>query len=222
MGAKTWTLVGTNGAADQILKSKPSLDRAATLALAHKLFPSESLAPLEDGSLSFTCPPDKELLIGCFEGINIVAAKEFAIDRPSTLPLAFLQVSFGSNIYLVAMHSVVDWFAYAIWQDGQLVRSLSVSPDDGVIEDIGAKLPFEEPYWAGQHPVVVSRAAAGAYPLPFHPLELGDAALLAILGYQLEGLLDPSQLEPDDITLMCFKRLRSGANPSSRPWWKFW
>ena len=30
------------------------------------------------------------------------------------------------------MHSVVDWFAYARWVNGTLVRSLSLSPDSGV------------------------------------------------------------------------------------------
>jgi hypothetical protein len=55
------------------------------------------------------------------------------------------------------MHSVVDWFAFAVWQDGRLKRSLSLSPDSGVLEDIGAKLPFEEPYWSGKHPAVNPR-----------------------------------------------------------------
>ncbi|MGW3628080.1 DUF6928 family protein, partial [Streptomyces sp. NPDC000880] len=29
------------------------------------------------------------------------------------------------------MHSVVDWLAFAVWEDGRLIRSLSLSPDDG-------------------------------------------------------------------------------------------
>ena len=46
-------------------------------------------------------------------------------------------------------HSVVDWCAFALWREGKLVRSTSVSPDGGVREDIGDKLPFEVPYWNG-------------------------------------------------------------------------
>jgi hypothetical protein len=52
------------------------------------------------------------------------------------------------------MHRVLDWFAYATWQEGRLVRSLSVSPDDGVIEDIGTPLPFEQPYWGSIPPPI--------------------------------------------------------------------
>jgi len=55
-------------------------------------------------------------------------------------------------------HSVVDWFAYAIWQDGVLLRSLSVSPGE-VFEDIGAPPPFEAPFWAGGRPPARGRGS---------------------------------------------------------------
>ena len=54
-----------------------------------------------------------------------------------------------------------------------------------------------------------------SYPFPFHPLELGEAALLDFFGYQLEGILDPSHLEPEEIPLNRFKRSKSS-------WWKVW
>ena len=111
------------------------------------------------------------------------------------------------------MHSAVDWFAYAIWNEGKLQRSLSLSPESGLLEDIGERLPFEEPYWAGIHPVIDPEDEESSYPLVFHPLELGEAALLDLFGYQLEGVVDPSQLEPDDVLLMRFKR--------SKPWWRW-
>lgn len=105
------------------------------------------------GQLSFTCPPDDELVVGCFPGLSILAAKELGIDNPSALDPRFLSAARGSAVYLHAMHSAVDWFAYAIWTEGKLKRSLSLSPDSGVIEDIGPRLAFEEPYWDGQHPL---------------------------------------------------------------------
>lgn len=222
MGAKTWMLVYANEAPGAVLKSKPNLDRAASSALAQKLFPNERHAPLEDGSLSFTNPPDEELVVGCFPGVSIVAAKEFAIDYPSRLPEAFIGQSLGSTVYLHAMHSVVDWFAYAIWHNGKLERSLSLSPDSGVLEDIGIKLPFEEPYWEGRHPAVDPEEEPSAYPFAFHPLELGEAALLEFFGYQLEGFMDPSHLEPEDIPLMRFKRSKLEPAKQSKVWWKRW
>src|SRR3990172_449107 len=214
MGAKTWMLVYANGSPREILKSSPQLDRGETVRLAGVLFPSEKLSPLEDGDLSFTCPPDDEVHIGCFAGLAVIAAKEFGIDYPSKLQSKFLKSAPGQTIYLHAMHSVVDWFAYAVWSDGQIQRSLSLTPDSGVLEDLGSRLPFEEPYWSGQHPVFDSDEEESDYPFPFHPLELGDAALGELFGYHLEGAIDPTLLEPETIPLLRFKR--------SRPWWKRW
>lgn len=220
MGAKTWMIVGSDGDASEILRSSPPLDRAASAALARRLFPGEALAPLEDGTLEFTNPPDDELMVGVFPGLAVVAAKEFGIDRPATLPASLRDPALGRTIYLHAMHSVVDWFAFAVWQEGKLVRSLSLSPDDGIIEDIGARLPFELPYWEGRHPALEPEEDPSGYPFVFHPLELGEAALKSFFGYQLEGALDGSELEPASIPLLRYRR--STAKPPSKPWWKLW
>lgn len=213
MGAKTWMLVYCAGNPRELLKEKPMLDRDASLSLVKKLFPSDKLKPLEDCSLSYTCPPKDELVIGAFPNLAIVAAREFGLDHPSRLADSFVQAAAGQSLYLHAMHSSVDWFACAIWDHGQLRRSLSLSPDDGVLEDIGARLPFEQAYWAGLHPAVDPGEDASAYPFAFNPLELGEAALLDFFGYQLEGAIDSTQLEPDELKLMRFKR--------SNPWWRF-
>lgn len=214
MGAKTWMLVLADSDARNALAAKPSLDREATQKLADSLFPGEKLEPIGDGDLSYTCPPDNEVHIGCFPGVSVVAAKEFGIDYPSKLHQRFIAAGGKGTVTLHAMHSVVDWFAYAMWANGKLVRSLSLSPDSGIMEDIGQHLPFEEPYWSGAHPAVDDEEV-DAYPFPFHPLELGEATLKDQFGYQLEGYIDASLLEPESIPLVRYKRSRS-------PWWKFW
>ncbi|MEU6287191.1 hypothetical protein [Streptomyces sp. NPDC046988] len=63
-----------------------------------------------------------------------------------------MAASVGRRLILHAMHSAVDWLAFAVWEDGRLDRSLSLSPDSGVTENIGEPLPFELPYWAGERP----------------------------------------------------------------------
>lgn len=214
MGAKTWMLVYSEANPGEILRARPVLDRDGTAAFAKKLFPKEKLQTLDDGNLSYTCPPDDELVVGCFPGVSIVAGKEFGVDYPSKLPVWFLEAAPHQRAHLHAMHSVVDWFAYAIWHHGKLQRSLSLSPDSGLLENIGARLPFEEPYWTGHHPVAFPDVEASEYPFAFHPLELGEAALLDLFGYQLEGVVDPSCFEPEDIPLMRFKR--------SKSWWRWW
>lgn len=213
MGAKTWMLVIADANAREALSAKPSLDREATWKLAAALFPDEKLDPIGEGDLFNTCPPDSELVIGCFPGVSVIAAKEFGIDHPSKLAQRFIAAGGSGIVTLHAMHSVVDWFAFAQWVDGRPVRSLSLSPDDGIIEDIGQHLAFEEPYWSGAHPAV--EGDDEEYPFPFHPLDLGEAALKDLFGYQLEGMIDDTLLEPESIPLLRYKRSRTH-------WWKFW
>jgi hypothetical protein len=209
MGAKTWMLVSGPTDLKDRLARYPELDRAASVAAAARHFPKAKLQPLDDGSLTWTCPPDDELHVGVFDGVTVLAAKEFGIDRPSKLALPFVQ---GSDVAILhAMHSVVDWFAYACWKYGVLERSLSLSPDDGVLEDIGPRAAFEEPYWDGTHPAVDPEDEDDdlPYPLPFHPLELGEEALRALFGYQIEGFVSPDLLDTDRFKLLRFKRRRS-------------
>jgi hypothetical protein len=214
MGAKTWMLVYSTSSAREALAAKPELDRQATFAFLATLFPGEKLERIEDGSMTFTSPPNSEIYAGCFRGVSVVAAKEFGGDYPSKLPAAFIDAGKGGVLHLHAMHSVVDWFAYAIWSRGELQRSLSVAPDSGILEDIGEKLLFEVPFWEGEHPVSDCEDEAEAYPLPFHPLELGEAALSEFFGYQLEGEQTNTMIDSDSIPLMRFKRQRA--------WWKVW
>lgn len=211
MGAKTWMLVYANGKVAETLTRQPELDRDATQQLAKDLFPNEKIEAIGDGSLLYTCPPNDEIHLGSFPGVSIVAAKEFGIDYPSKLSAHFISAASGRLIYLHAMHSVVDWLAFAKWEQGQLVRSLSVSPDSGILEDIGQRFPFEEPFWSGKHPGTDDED--DTYPLPFHPLELGEVVLREFFGYQLEGFGDTAPIDPEAIPLVKYKR---------RSKWKFW
>jgi len=217
LGARTWMLVLADGDPSALLGTRPALDEEATLRLAASLFPNERFEKAGTGNLSEACPPDDEVLIACFAGMAVIAAREFAIDYPSRLPPRYVSASGFSDAYLHAMHSVTDWFAFAHWSKGVLVRSLSLSSDTGLLEDSGKHLAFEEPYWAGRYPVVGPDDDPEPYPLPFHPLDLGEAALRALFGYQLEGRFDPALFEPESVPLLRLKRMRT-----RQPWWKFW
>lgn len=216
MGTKTWMLVIADGdVRTALVNGQP--DRARSEQLAALLFPKEKLTPLPEGRLGLTCPPRSELCVGCFPGVDVIAAKAFAIDHPSQLAPVFLRCAGGRTVYLHAMHSVVDWFAFAVWRDGRLVRSLSVSPENRVMEDIGTRMDFELPYWQGKHPVDGPESASSGdagYPLPFHPLELGDTALQHLFGYRLEGHTDEDAVDADKIPLLRFKR--------KKPWFPWW
>lgn len=96
------------------------------------------------------------------------------------------------------------------------MRSTSVSPDGGVQEDIGEKLPFEVPYWNGSLSPEGEHTEDGeSLALPFHPLELAEAALLSTLGFQFEGRPDESVCDPVEIPIKRFQ-------VSKKTWWKLW
>lgn len=204
MGAKDWLLVYADGEIQPLLRSAPALDRPATRALVRRLYPGHQLSELADGTLlEQSNPDDDRIYAGCFPGLTVVCTSEAALDRPSQLDLRFLREAGGRRLYLHAMHSVVDWFAYAIWSaDGALVRALSVSPLTGLAEDIGGRLAFEEPYWSGQQPVAASGGTP--YPFPFHPLELGEAALRALFGFNYKGLYHDDDPNLERIALAGF------------------
>ena len=206
-------LVACKGEPHEILIGRPALDRDASALVLKDLYPGKNFLALSDGDLSNTCPGDDEIVIGAFNGLTVVAAAEFCVDYPSQLPSKFIDAFPGQSVFLHAMHSTVDWFAFAVWKDGKLQRSLSLSPDSGVIEDIGDRLAFEAQYWSGNHPTIDEDDADGSdYPFAFHPLELGEATLAALFGYQLEGVSDRTLIEPEKIQLLRFKR--------KKPWWR--
>ena len=207
-------LVYADGDPRTTLQRKPSLDVEASLHLAATLFPRDRLSQLGHGDLSSTAPPDDEICVGHFSNVAVVAAREFGIDHPSRLNERFLTHAPFPDVYLHAMHSVVDWFAFAQWKSGRILRSLSLSPDSGVLENLGEPLAFERPYWAGEHPAMDPEEDDSAYPFNFHPLELGEAALLAMFGYQFEGDVSDLPVDPESIQLLRLKR--------SRGWWRFW
>lgn len=222
MGAKTCLVAQMQRDAREVLAGNPALDEAATAAYVVALFPGKRFARQTEVDLSYTYVSGGSVVSGCFDGLRIVVAAEVAIDRPSTLPAEYIAEK-GTTV-LHAMHSVVDWFAFAVWVDGVLRRSLSVAPDDGVIEDIGTRLAFEVPFWDGAHPAIDPEEDPDSYPLPFHPLELGEAALREFFGFQLEGFVDPSLLEPERVRMIKFETAGRLPKPegAKKAWWKFW
>jgi hypothetical protein len=206
VGAKDWMLLYADGEIRPILRSVPAPDRDAAQALVRRLYPAYRIAQVKDGTLFEQAnPPDSHVYVGCFPGLTVVCTNDAALDHPSRLDPRFLAEAAGRVVYLHAMHSVVDWFAYAIWgSEGALRRALSLSADSGIIEDIGIPLDFEGPFWAGERPAGGSGSGQEGYPLPFHPLDLGEQALRALFGFNYEGLYRDDDPDLESIVLAGF------------------
>lgn len=207
MGAKTAMLVYADGdVATGLTGAADFADEASAAELLGLLWPPARIRP--DGEEPWDLgdavfPPEGRACALSTPEVDVLCDQALMLDRPSQLPAHLVDASMGRTLYLHAMHSVVDWFAFAVWRDGALVRSLSLSPDDGVLEDTGERLAFEQPFWAGEHP------AGGDYALPFHPLELGEHALREFFGFNIEGADDggPSagRLDPWAVELFGFQ-----------------
>jgi hypothetical protein len=201
LGAKTALLAYAASDPVESLRQAREFDPDATRALVAATHPAWEGAASSSGDLLDGCyPPEGTVYAGSFPGIDILCDRDVMDYLPSEFPTRYLDAAAGRSVVLPAMQSVTDTFAYAIWENGSLVRSLCLSPDDGIVENIGDPLPFEAPYWAGEHP------AEDRYPLPFHPLDLGgDAALRALFGFILEGRRRPTDIDAGSVKLAGFQ-----------------
>jgi hypothetical protein len=182
------------------LRHAREFDPAATSALVRATHPACQPTASPDGDLFDDCyPPEGTVYAGSFPGIDILCDRDVMAYLPSEFPGRYLDASAGRRVILHAMYSVTDAFAYGIWENGGLIRSLAVAPDDGIVENIGDPLPFEAPYLAGEQPL------GERYQLPFHPLDLGNAALRALFGFALGGRQQPTDIDAGSIKLAGFQ-----------------
>ncbi len=130
----------------------------------------------------------------------MVATRDAVLSNPTKLHTRYLKAPLSRDVVLLAQQSVYDMFAFGHWIDGQLRRSISVNPVGTVWESIGDPEAFEDPFWAGERP------AGSDYPLPFHPLDMADAAVRTFLGIYVEGQPAQGLVEPDRIQLELFGR----------------
>lgn len=208
MGAKTALLAFADGDLPAALRAagQAPAGGGAAEAIVRRLSPGYEVTPIAGGTLFEDCyPPDDVAFAAVLPGAVVLCDRRLVAARPSELPDQLRTEAAGRRILLHSMHSVSDALSFAVWEDGRLVRSLSVSPDTGVVEDIGEPYPFERPYWAGEHPVTSVFPGQGPYPLPFHPLELGEEALRALFGFTIEGRPRPDDVDAEAVALAGFR-----------------
>ncbi|NJP33588.1 DUF6928 family protein [Micromonospora thermarum] len=208
MGAKTALLAFADGDIRPALLGATRSERAETEALVSRVHPGYLVEPADSSTLfEVVYPPDDLTYATTLAGAELYCDRRLALDRPSELPEHLRRVGAGRRIVMHGMHSVVDALAFAVWEDGELIRSLSLSPNGGIMEDIGEPHEFELPYWAGEHPVepVPGWPNQHPYPLPFHPLDLGEEALRALFGFVVEGRPEPGDVDADAVHVYGFR-----------------
>ncbi|GIF97561.1 DUF6928 family protein [Catellatospora citrea] len=208
MGAKTALLAFVDGDLRPALLGAVPAARAEARQAVRRIHPGYQVEWDEETTLDDTNPADDVTNVAVLAGAEIFGDRRLVLDRPSELPQHLLALGAGRRIVMHGMHSAVDWLCFAVWEDGRLVRSLSLSPDSGIVENIGEPYAFELPYWAGEHPVDPESGWPDddePYPLPFHPLELGEDALRELFGFVLEGMPEPGDVDVTDVHMHSFR-----------------
>ncbi|MET8358803.1 hypothetical protein [Micromonospora sp. NPDC005171] len=208
MGAKTALLVFADGDTRPALRGATRSELSETEALVRQIHPGYVVEPFDESTLFDDIYPPEDITYATkLAGAELYCDRRLVLDLPSELPEHLREAGAGRRIIMHGMHSVVDWLSFAVWEDGLLIRSLSLSPDGGIRENIGKPYDFELPYWAGEHPVepVPGWPDQGPYPLPFHPLALGEQALRALFGFVVEGHPKSDDIDAEAVHLHGFR-----------------
>lgn len=214
MGAKTALLAFSDGDPHAALRNAARSDTADVIARVRELHPGYEVTSLGGGSLGdYVYPPEDTSYATVLPGAELFCDRRLFAGLPSRTPARLLRAGADRRVVMHGMHSMSDALCFAVWENGDLVRSLVLSPDGGVTENIGEPYEFELPYWAGERPVSsMWPGADDPYPLPFHPLELGDDALYALVGFSLARRRGPDDFDPFGVPLHGF----GVADPSGR------
>jgi hypothetical protein len=185
MGARAALLSFATGLPRDALIGYPEPDVARSRALVEAAFPGREIVVEAETNLDVAIYPSVgSACAGVFGDVAVLTGGDLARGQPSELTDLVLRLAPDSQACAVLMMSVVDWYAFAVWDRGRLIRSFSASPADGVLEDVGEPLPFEAP---------------GAT-----PIERANEALRTYLGFVQEGRWERDGLDPEELTLTKF------------------
>lgn len=196
--------------------------RQAELAIK-ELF-SDAYAYARSGSSEDTYPTDEGVWIGTWGDTVLLSAD------PELLLGAQWDLHDGLGRWDLNVHSVVDLCQFEVTGGPFGDRQVALYPDmETTFEEActGHPLPFEEPYLAGEHDEPTDEDDEYAPRIPFHPLELGDAAVLWMFGIMGESppsdaVVDPLLAERSGSWEIPMHRFEPVPQPSPRKRWFGW
>ncbi|MFD5654011.1 DUF6928 family protein [Streptomyces sp. NPDC127039] len=199
MGSKAAILVLTHERPERLFQDISGLDQSRSISLAERFFggvPRQSgVAPLDLA----VWPEEGAACVASFPRFDVVCSRKISHDLPSEIASDVARLAGLRSAYAVCMESSRDWASIFAWSPKGVTRSLSLSPEGGVVEDVGQRFPFEVPFWSGRRSVRVSD-----YQLPFHPIDLGNEALRIFFNFILEGTEDDLCVDPEEIEMPVF------------------
>jgi Family of unknown function (DUF6928) len=137
-------MVISDGAVPEALRAvfDAEPDPPAAEALVRTAFPiarvvaADSVVPLSE----VLQPPGESAFAAAHPGLDVLVSRRLWDDRPD-----LAEMSRGRHAVLFLTSPVTSWVTFASWTDGEVVRAVSASERRGVVQDVGAPLPFEVP-----------------------------------------------------------------------------
>jgi hypothetical protein len=188
MGFKTSLIgIGPNIPRLDLLKHEEGGPIAAAATLATFL-PSIAVGPPVLTTLDEAAYPGAHAFGVATFGPTTVLAGMLAVEHSAEIHAR--AAASHLRTWCLQIHSVVDLCAFeARDPSGAVTRRVELHADMADLSEAaeGEPLPFEGPYWAGEHREDVEEGDEWPYPFDFHPLALGDAAIAWLFGTSGEG-----------------------------------
>jgi hypothetical protein len=147
MGWKAFNLIATTAGPDYLTTFPPPNPAKARefLRLLGGTYKSRGAATFEDALYP---RHDADLYVGAYEqaivlGSLPIAGEAFTGTVPRAVECAAEMLP-GCRVLAVTLHSVVNLFGYAWFEDGRLLRARAGSADQGVFFERGPPLPIEQ------------------------------------------------------------------------------
>jgi hypothetical protein len=125
-------------------------DLDATAALARRLYPRSAVAETGDTVLDFALwPYEDELFVGAYGPALVVCDRRlFGVDdQARTLADEIAGALPGGSCGVLVLHNVMSGCWFRRYEDNRLRRDVFMTADDGVVVDLGDRLPAEAPFW---------------------------------------------------------------------------
>lgn len=165
--------------------------------------------------------PD-HLVLGAYDGATVIGTPDLInsserIGR-NLLILRVLNAFPKATVLSVCLHSVVNLFGYASFEDGVLIRAYGGSAEDGVVVDQGELLPEEQPHF--EHSIVrdgkrLFYADIGGRMAEFSAEAYGETlafeGMARFFGCRIGR--DHPWIDPFALTMEAFERV------PPKPWW---